>query len=128
MKNIKLKLLILASLIIGYFLFSSFDDPSEEIIGTWILEDDQNSKWVFTQNGTCYWYYNSVLEDSFSYSISQLPIQCGHQVKTGGEDDYYLKLVDQDNEEYCYEILGVSDTSLSLNFLGLADIKVFNKE
>lgn len=119
-------LIVLA--LVGYTTLTSFDNPEDDIIGTWVLEADINSKWVFTDNGGCSWYYNNDLVDTFTYSISETSPQCGHQVKTGGVEDYYLKLIDSDSEEYCYEIFGVSETTLSINFLGLAEIKVFNKQ
>jgi len=142
MKNIfKTTIVIILALFLGFIALTSFNNPDEDIIGTWILENDSNSKWVFT-NDNCYWYYNDILEDTLTYTIQDLSdVQssgglsggasvtlCGHNVKTGGTEDYYLKMTDQDNEQYCYEILGLSDENLSLNFLGQAKIKVFNKQ
>lgn len=129
MKN-KTNTIVFTALItlLGFFILTSFDNPEEDIVGSWILENDINSKWTFTDDGHCYWYYDSILVDSFTYSISETSPQCGFEVKTGGSDDYYLKLIDHEYEEYCYEIYNLNDENLSINFLGLSEIKLFNKE
>lgn len=104
------------------------------IIGAWILEGDTDSKWIFT-NSNCYWYYNNVIEDTFTYTIhdlSNIPSStltfCDYTVRNGNTDDYYLKLIDQENEEFCYEITGLNEENLSLSYLGQAKIMIFNKE
>lgn len=131
--NVK-KFGILASITLTcLLLYSFYNNPEEEIIGTWVLESDTNSKWVFT-NDNCYWYYQNNLEETFSYTIldfsntSNSTSICGQEIKTGGSEDYYLKLTDQENEDYCYEIFGLDNSKLSVNFLGQAKIQVFIKQ
>ena len=134
MKKIIKKIGALALLtLMGFIIFSAFTNPEEDIIGTWVLENDANSKWVFTDNN-CYWYYQNNLEGTFTYIIEDLSnssnstFLCGQEVKTGGTEDFYLKLTNQDNDNYCYEIFGLKDEKLSINFLGQAKIQVFNKQ
>ena len=132
-KNITI---LLSLTLVGFLTLSSFNNPDEDIIGTWILESDTDSKWVFTTNN-CYWYYEGNLEDTFTYvlqDLSTIPNSglsvalCGNIVKTGGEEDYYLKLTDEDDQDYCYEIFSLDNENLSINYLGQAEIKVFDKE
>lgn len=137
MKNIiKTISTIFIIVILGFLVLTSFSSPEENIIGTWVLEDDNSTKWVFTDDH-CYWYYNDTLEDTFTYTIQDLSnapssgsptLLCGQAVKTGNTEDFYLKLIDLDDDEYCYEIFGLDNEKLSINFLGQAEIKVFNKE
>ncbi|RNC85126.1 MAG: hypothetical protein ED556_11205 [Winogradskyella sp.] len=56
MKNMLKTGAILSSLtLLGFILLTSFNNLDEDIIGSWILENDTDSKWVFT-NEYCYWY------------------------------------------------------------------------
>lgn len=135
-KLIKTTTIIFSIALIGFLVLTSFDNPDEDIIGTWILESDTKSKWVFI-NDNCYWYYENSLEETFTYTVQDLSDSlnsglsvslCGQEVKTGGTEDYYLKLINLDNEEYCYEILSLNNEILSINYLGQTKIKVFNKE
>jgi hypothetical protein len=130
MKNYNFKVLFstLFILLISLLLFSSFNSPEEDIVGSWIQEEESNIRWVFTANGNCYWYNNSTIVESFTYEISQTLPQCRYNVKTGGAEDYYLRLTDSENSKFCYEILTINNEVLSLNYLGTSDIKVFNKE
>lgn len=97
---------------------------SNQLIGTWISEDDTNWKIQFNTNGNCYWYYTNEDTEVFSYSISTTSPQCGYEVRVNTADDYYLKLTDSDNEVICYEILGVDSSTLSLSTIGLG-VKYF---
>ena len=53
--------ILLSLTLVGFLTLSSFNNPDEDIIGTWILESDTDSKWVFTTNN-CYWYYEGNLK------------------------------------------------------------------
>jgi len=101
--------------------------PKTVIIGTWVHENEPENRWQFTPNGICYWKDNNNIEDTFTYSISYTSPQCGHQVQTNGSQFYYLKLVSQENDEYCYQI-GVDNETLSINYLGTSKYDLFNRE
>ena len=112
------------------FQQQNLSNMSSNIIGVWVNEEDPNWTIEFTTNGMYYWHYTGDNSDTFSYSISTISPQCGQEVKTGGIEDFYLSLIDnEDNEGYCYEILGVDDESLSLSSIGLG-VKyfLFNKQ
>lgn len=115
-------------LIIGYIVLSSFTTPEEDIIGTWVSEEDSNWKIKFNDDGTCLWYYTNEITDTYTYTITTTTPQCGYEVKTGSEY-YYLKLIDADGGENCYEILGVDSLSLSISTISLG-VKnhYFNKQ
>lgn len=129
--------ILFSIILLGFLILTSFNNPVEYIIGNWILESDNNNKWVFTNNN-CYWYYDNNLQETFTYTIQDLSdvsntsisttFFCNYNVRGGNKDDYYLKLIDQDNKEYCYEILNIDNQTLSINYLGQAKIKVFNRQ
>ncbi|WP_299114733.1 hypothetical protein [uncultured Winogradskyella sp.] len=103
---------------------------STDIIGVWINEEDSNWSIEFTVDHKCHWYYSGDLTNTFSYSISITSPQCKQEVKTGGLEDFYLRLINyEDNDAYCYEILGVDGNTLSLSSIGLG-VKnfYFNKQ
>jgi hypothetical protein len=90
------------------------------MVGTWISESDNNFKVVFSSNDTCKWYYQGVLLKTFNFFVSSNSPQCGYDVRTNPGEDFYLKLVDpNDNSENCYEILGVDSQSLSISSIDL---------
>ncbi len=115
-------------LIIGYVVLSSFTTPEEDIIGTWVSEEDSNWKIKFNDDGTCLWYYTNEITDTYTYTITTTTPQCGYEVKTGSEYNY-LKLIDTNGGENCYEILGVDSLTLSISTISLG-VKnyYFNKQ
>lgn len=120
-KYITISISVCLLAVIMVVTFSSFTSPDEEIVGVWVSEDDPNWRVEFTNTGLCYWYYTEEDTDIFTYSISETSPQCGYEVRTGVTEDYYLQLVDEDEDgdTQCYEILGVNDESLSLSTIGL---------
>lgn len=126
---------------IGTFKLDSYNDLEEYkankkrkeqqlVLGTWVNEEDHRITWTFTENYTCNWYTASKLSDRFNYSLSKNPIQCGYEVKTEESEPFtYLKLTDtsEDKSEYCYEIFGVNDSILSINYLPTSKIHRFKK-
>ncbi|WP_299114731.1 hypothetical protein [uncultured Winogradskyella sp.] len=104
------------------------ESPEDLIVGTWVHENEPSNKWQFTSDGFCYWMdENNNVEDTFTYSISYTSPQCGYQVQTNENQFYYLKLIDQNNDEYCYDI-GVGEATLSINYLGVSGYDLFNRE
>jgi hypothetical protein len=120
------------------FVIASFtsNDLNQDIIGTWVSEDDSNWKIEFTTNGKCYWYYTGDSTEIYTYtitdfsnSLSQTAEFCGKTVSARKKQSYYLKLVGgESNDSLCYEIFGITETSLSINSLGKSKIIVFDKQ
>lgn len=100
------------------------------VLGKWGNEEDSRIVWEFTENNTCNWYTASKLSDSFNCSLSKEPLQCGFKVRKEKDDKFtYLKLtdLDEDKDEYCYEVFGVNDSILSINYLPTSKIYLFKR-
>ncbi|WP_298515163.1 hypothetical protein [uncultured Kordia sp.] len=125
MKYIKLILLFSLILTIECKAQQAQVNIDTEIIGTWVSEDDPKIKLVFNSDGQCLEYYDSVLSDTFSYSISN---QCEEELDV---NTWFLKMIDsEDLDEYCYELYGANydnNNTLSMRFMGNGKIYVYNK-
>ena len=101
---------------------------NNEIIGTWVSNNDPTYKRVFTNNGTgkiCKDYSNGELTSTYTYTIAT---SCGEENAQGF---IYLKLVDEDSDEYCFEINGINENNsniLSLTGLMRGKIQLYTKE
>ncbi len=119
--------------VLGFFTlgcFSSFVtlNSNDSIIGVWIAEDDNNSKLIFLDNGKCEEYYENKLESEYNFSISNNSTQCNESVHTDGNTSY-LRMVDvNNNDEYCYEINGITSTKLSLRFLNRGGFVIYSRQ
>jgi hypothetical protein len=132
MQKIKtfLKIIVISFALTNYAQSLPTDDSviTDLIIGTWVSENDSNESWIFTEN-SCVIKYSDTVDEQYSYSISETSPQCGYQVKTGGIEDFYLKIYNEaTNEEYCYEIYTVNLLSLSMNYLGSSKKLIFIRQ
>ena len=88
------------------------------IIGVWISETDSKSKWVFTDDFKCKRYYDNILLNTYTYSISN--ISCNNQ--TDSEFNYLRLEKENATTVYCYAINGITSdpdgTYLSIEFNG----------
>lgn len=130
--NIRMKLLGVAMLVsISTILSvsSTFGDThNSSIIGTWVSQEDPAFKMVFNDKGKCYWYTKGKLSDSFDYTISNSSPQCGTKVLVNTKTSY-LRLKDlSDNENYCYEINGITEKHLSLRTLDMGGADVYIRQ
>jgi hypothetical protein len=122
---------LIIPLLISLFIISSIafvqckqDSP---IIGTWLSQKDQKSKWVFTTDSTK-WYYNNELAFTFTYKVSTSSPQCGEEVKTG-PNLAFLSLKNVENgRQQCYYINTLNDSTLSLSPFGRSNILFFKKQ
>ncbi|HMT97399.1 MAG TPA: hypothetical protein PKC62_11980 [Ferruginibacter sp.] len=119
MKN-TLKLII--SLLIFLFSYSytnaQVQQPnlSTEIVGSWIAENDNNYKLVFTQDGHMKTYLSNVLSSDFIYSITT---QCNGQILNANYD-IFLKLTDtEDNDTYCNFLNGIHTGNSGIKTLSI---------
>lgn len=101
---------------------------NNQIIGTWVSNDDPSYKRVFTNNNNgkiCKDYSNGELTGIYSYLIAT---SC---LDEGAPAFIYLKLVDEDNDEYCFEINGINENNsniLSLTGLMRGKVQLYTKE
>lgn len=103
----------------------SSTNPLPEIVGVWVSEDDPSYKISFNSHGVYLELVNNVQVTRNTYSISH---------SCGGENDskfYFLKLVDEDGDIYCFEINGVNANNsgiLSLTYMDNGKIFLYNKQ
>ena len=93
--------------------------PESKIIGTWFFYNDNTLKLVFDSNKKLFEYRDGQLEKTSAYSISH---SCG---VNSDSNFYFLKVVDEDGTQRCYEINGINENNsgiLSLTFM--RDLKV----
>lgn len=98
-------------------------------MGTWISREEPEWKWVFTENGKCFDYYDNQLSETYKYSIQTISPQCGQEVSVG-EKFSYLKLTNEDNhnEEYCYEIFSLDEKTLQIRYFNTSSLIYMNKQ
>ena len=132
MKNkIILSLSLIFLLATTVFISSAFNRKStldSTIIGTWISEEDTNWKIIFT-NDKCTWMYENNQTDEYNYILSNTSPQCGSNVLVTGETKY-LQITNTINVEdkLCYEIYGLSPTTLTLREVNSGGFKVFDRQ
>ncbi len=81
----------------------------QSIIGTWVIDNETNNKWIFTSSNTCEWKVNGVTIGLFTYSISS-------EFSPNGSEHTYLKLIKIDNvsEVYEYAINSLGNNKMTL--------------
>lgn len=123
-KTIRVALTIFMVILI-YGLSSSFiSSPQDEIIGSWILEDDQDYKLEFTLNGTCNEYYENNIVTTYNFSI--VTNSCDNFTQ---QNSIYLKLIDNsDLAITCFEIGKISNNTLSLMIIDKGKMLFFIKQ
>ena len=91
-------------------------DERNNIIGTFVSEEDLKWTVEFSSNGKCYDYYDGTLVATSSYSLSNATPQCGTNVLVDeNQKTSYLSLTDDtDGISICYAINGVTSSMLSL--------------
>ena len=131
MKNKKINILVfsmfIVTIIYSFKTTTINQSTKDKIIGTWISDEDINSKWVFSTNNICKRYYNGRLLNTYSFSITSY--SCNNELDS---IDEYLKLTKNNSKTYCYAINGITkdgnDTYLSLEFDGNPRPMLFKKQ
>lgn len=121
------KILLLVT-IVTLTLFSfknvkiSQQTPQSKIIGTWFYYGSTTSKLVFNSNGKVLEYDEDEITDTSNYSIAH---NCGSE---SDPNFYFLKVVDIDGDEVCYEINGINENNsgiLSLTNMINGKVRLF---
>jgi hypothetical protein len=123
---------VLTTLIIVFSLVRGASLPlfhgNRIIVGTWVSEEDIKWKLVFTSENKLLQYYKNELVETDSVVITNSSPQCGETVVIN-EFTNFLQLTDLSNgEKTCYEINGISKTSLSLRVIGRGGALVFTRQ
>ena len=118
MKTLKIKIVLIIIMIVyasyGFVdklitsekLTKNQTGPNEDILGTWVLENDTETKIEFLSDGTVKSYESNVLKHIDLYSISST---CGSF--TSADDGLYLKTIDViDGTQYCEIINGLDNS------------------
>lgn len=118
-------LLILLLLVQVSTIFGKNQDPdpsSKKIVGTWYMDRNHNTKWVFTQDGKVYNYDKDVFKVMYRYTIS-------HSCQNSSDDDIeFITLMDKEGNEYCFKINGINENKngiLSLTKMDNMEALVF---
>lgn len=83
---------------------------------------------VFTGDN-CKWYYENSQTHEYNYILSNLSPQCGSHVLVTAETKYLqiTKIIDP-NDKTCYEIYGLSPTTLTLREINSGGFIVFDRQ
>jgi hypothetical protein len=128
MRTLKTKNRIIVTVVISAILtsFTIYQNQDASIKGTWISENDNSYKMVFS-GSNCTWLYTGQPSTTYSFTVSNTSPQCGEVVPVGND---YLKLVNlnDNNDIMCYEIYGLSETTLTLRPIDKSGVLVFNRQ
>ncbi|MDA9317165.1 hypothetical protein N9Q58_04540 [Polaribacter sp.] len=128
-----MKMIKYTSILITVFFFSCIyckaqalqENVQNEIIGTWIAEDDTKVKLIFNTSGVLSDYYDNELMDTYDYSISHL---CGSE---SDNKAWFLRTSNQNELEIrCYELYGANPNNsqiLSIRDMTTGKIFIYNK-
>lgn len=121
MKN-KLKMVGIISLILVLVSFTiiTLQQDKSLILGTWVPEGSPNSEWIFKSDGKCYEYYQGQLDETYTYSINEVKSSNGKFTLS------FLKTINVNNSSdiYEYEINGISDIEMYLDYQGDLNVKL----
>jgi len=98
----------------------------QEIIGTWILENDSNTKLIFQTNGTVKTYYSNVLHSTHQYEINNV---CDGETLN---NQLFLKTLNNQNEaidcSYLDSVNYNNNGKMTLVSQNQGKVIVFNKQ
>jgi hypothetical protein len=105
--------------------YQSKDELEKEIIGTWYREIDEDSKYVFSENGWIKHYYINKFQDSSTYAITA---NCGNENLANSQ--YFLKETYKNGSTECAYIEGINvdDNSFFSLMTKNGKVVVFKKE
>lgn len=103
---------------------SRITEYENRIVGTWISDEDNQYKRVFDQNGTLTDYVGTEVVETYNYEIVS---QCGNVNGYG----FFLKLIDEDGDRYCFIINSINDNNnnkMSLTGMLRGRIQLYTKQ
>ncbi|QMU63747.1 MAG: hypothetical protein GKR88_05215 [Flavobacteriaceae bacterium] len=109
MKKIKITLITTTLLIVSLSCKAQqIQEPNldSKIIGTWIHNEDNNVKLIFSSNGKLYHYYDNALTDTYDYWITT---ECNGRITTANYD-IFLKLTDNEDLDTTCDLLSAIHT------------------
>ncbi|UTN03303.1 hypothetical protein L0669_18450 [Flavobacterium bizetiae] len=122
MKKLFLILLLLIQIPTVFGQNQSEDPTSKKIIGTWYMDKNRNTRWVFSQDGKVYNYDKDTFKVMYRYTISN---SCQNNSSDNLE---FITLMDKDGNEYCFRINAINENKngvLSLTKMDNMELLVF---
>lgn len=122
MKKLFLILLLLVQIPTVFGQNQSEDPTSKKIIGTWFMDKNRNTRWVFSQDGKVYNYDKDTFKVMYRYTISN---SCQNNSSDNIE---FITLMDKDGNEYCFRINAINENKngvLSLTKMDNMELLVF---
>lgn len=122
MKKLFLILLLLIQIPTVFGQNQSEDPTSKKIIGTWFMDKNRNTRWVFSQDGKVYNYDKDTFKVMYRYTISN---SCQNNSSDNIE---FITLMDKDGNEYCFRINAINENKngvLSLTKMDNMELLVF---
>ncbi|MFH7000798.1 hypothetical protein [Flavobacterium bizetiae] len=122
MKKLFLILLLLIQIPTVFGQNQSEDPTSKKIIGTWYMDKNRNTRWVFSQDGKVYNYDKDTFKVMYRYTISN---SCQNNSSDTVE---FITLMDKDGNEYCFRINAINENKngvLSLTKMDNMELLVF---
>lgn len=122
MKKLFLILLLLIQIPTVFGQNQSEDPTSKKIIGTWFMDRNRNTRWVFSQDGKVYNYDKDTFKVMYRYTISN---SCQNNSSDNVE---FITLMDKDGNEYCFRINAINENKngvLSLTKMDNMELLVF---
>lgn len=122
MKKLFLILLLLIQIPTVFGQNQSEDPTSKKIIGTWFMDKNRNTRWLFSQGGKVYNYDKDTFKVMYRYTISN---SCQNNSSDNIE---FITLMDKDGNEYCFRINAINENKngvLSLTKMDNMELLVF---
>lgn len=122
MKKLFLILLLLIQIPTVFGQNQSEDPTLKKIIGTWFMDKNRNTRWVFSQDGKVYNYDKDTFKVMYRYTISN---SCQNNSSDKVE---FITLMDKDGNEYCFRINAINENKngvLSLTKMDNMELLVF---
>lgn len=122
MKKLFLILMLLIQIPTVFGQNESEDPTSKKIIGTWFMDKNRNTRWVFSQDGKVYNYDKDTFKVIYRYTISN---SCQNNSSDNIE---FITLMDKDGNEYCFRINAINENKngvLSLTKMDNMELLVF---
>ena len=98
-----------------YAQLSEFEQDKIDIIGTWMLEEEEASRWVFTSNNKAKAIYlgiDEIIEST--YKLHNTPPKCEGASLSYDKNVPYLELIeDGNNIQTCFYIHALNDKRLT---------------
>ncbi|MDA6068239.1 hypothetical protein NJT12_01280 [Flavobacterium sp. AC] len=103
MKKLFLVMLLLLQIATIFGQNQNQDPSSKKIIGTWYVDANRNTKWIFSQDGKVYNYDKDIFKVMYRYTVSH---NCGN---SSDDTIEFITLMGKDGNEFCFRINSINE-------------------